>query len=80
MEPLVIFGAGLVMYCGYLAVMDEINDVRGWCAKRAQTRKSKTQAARSARAATRPVSGKDRGYERTGGYACSGALPAPQAR
>ena len=24
MEPLVIFGAGLVMYCGYLAIMDEM--------------------------------------------------------
>jgi hypothetical protein len=24
MEPLVIFGAGLVVYCGYLSIMDEI--------------------------------------------------------
>ena len=27
MEPLVLFGAALVIYCGYIAVTDEL---RGW--------------------------------------------------
>jgi hypothetical protein len=28
MEPLVLFGVGLVVYCGYLALQDEICDIR----------------------------------------------------
>jgi hypothetical protein len=33
MEPLVLFGAGLVVYCGYLAFMDEVADMKRSFAK-----------------------------------------------
>jgi hypothetical protein len=33
MEPLVLFGAGLVVYCGYLALLDEMHDIRRSYAK-----------------------------------------------
>jgi len=43
MEPLVIFGAGLVVYCGYLAFLDSSKawrDCRSKClAKRARAKK-----------------------------------------
>ncbi|HTP66536.1 MAG TPA: hypothetical protein VMJ66_14175 [Geobacteraceae bacterium] len=28
MEPMVIFGAGLVIYCGYIAVVDAVSDLQ----------------------------------------------------
>ena len=28
MEPLVIFGAGLVIYCGFIALFDAVRDSR----------------------------------------------------
>ena len=33
MEPLVLFGAGMVVYCGYLAIMDEVADMKRSFAK-----------------------------------------------
>jgi hypothetical protein len=35
MEPLVVFGAGLVAYCGWLAILDEIRVLKKWYERRA---------------------------------------------
>ena len=55
MEPLVIFSAGLVVYCGYLAILDCI---KGWrvcrlvtAAKRAPTKKRHAVSGRQRRPA-----------------------------
>ena len=47
MEPLVVFGGGLVVYCGYLALMDEIDDIRRWYAKRTASSRSRSSASRA---------------------------------
>jgi hypothetical protein len=48
MEPMVIFSAGLVMYCGYIALVDVVRD--GWCGKvkaeRSDRKKRRTRAAK----------------------------------
>lgn len=41
MEPLVIFGAGLVVYCGYLAVLDSCT---AWKACRKESAARRTPA------------------------------------
>ena len=50
MEPLVIFGAGLVVYCGYLALLDSCKAwkiCRSKCAvKRAPAKKRQTATGR----------------------------------
>lgn len=38
MEPLVIFGAGLVIYCGYLALLDSSKSWRAWRLRTAANR------------------------------------------
>lgn len=78
MEPLVVFGAGLVIYCGYLAVMDEIRDAKRCFAKRKAP--CGTGAARPSRKPARPVAAKGAAYGGNSGYACGGRLLAPQAR
>jgi len=63
MEPLVLFGAGLVVYCGYLAVMDEIADVKRSLAKSGVKRRQKA-AVKGKRATRNPVgSGAGKGYD-----------------
>lgn len=54
MEPLVLFGVGLVVYCGYLALLDEIQDFRRSYAKsRAKCgRKAMERGKRTVRAAS----------------------------
>jgi len=59
MEPLVIFGAGLVIYCGYLAMLDS---TKAWrtcrmeaAAKRASTKKQGVIPGRRSR--PRPATG-----------------------
>lgn len=44
MEPLVVFGAGLVAYCGWLAVLDEIQALKKWHARQvaARSRRART--------------------------------------
>jgi len=56
MEPLVIFGAGLVVYCGYLAMLDS---TKAWrtcrmetAAKRASTKKQRVISGRRRRPGT----------------------------
>lgn len=53
MEPLVIFGAGLVIYCGYLALLDSSKTWRAWrletAAKRAPAKKRRVVPARQQR-------------------------------
>lgn len=51
MEPLVLFGAGLAVYCGYLAFMDEVADIKRSLAKSGvkSRRKDSGKGKRSAR-------------------------------
>lgn len=78
MEPLVVFGAGLVIYCGYLAVMDEIRDAKRCYAKRKAP--CGARAAKAARKSARPVVAKDEVYAGNSGYARGGRLLVSQAR
>ncbi len=49
MEPLVIFGAGLVVYCGYLSIADEIRVwKKSYARQRIADRKKTAKAARKA--------------------------------
>lgn len=58
MEPLVIFGAGLVMYCGYLAIMDEMRDLAFLreCLKNKMARNRKFLKASKVSRTNRPLS------------------------
>ncbi|MBP1752872.1 MAG: hypothetical protein H6Q57_1708 [Geobacteraceae bacterium] len=58
MEPLVIFGAGLVMYCGYLAILDEMRDLAFLreCLKNKMERKRKLLKASKVSRTNRPLS------------------------
>ena len=58
MEPLVIFGAGLVMYCGYLAILDEMRDLAFLreCLKNKMARKRKLLKASKVSRTNRPLS------------------------
>jgi hypothetical protein len=80
MEPLVVFGAGLVVYCGYLAIKDEICDFNRWYAKRTASARKKNAATRAVRRVARAVSGRDRVYEGNRRCACGGRLPEPLSR
>ncbi|HKZ17887.1 MAG TPA: hypothetical protein VJ161_10550 [Geobacteraceae bacterium] len=80
MEPLVVFGGGLVVYCGYLALMDEICDIKRWYAKRTASSRRRSAASRAMRSVARAVSGRDGGYEGNTRCACAGRLPAPMPR
>ncbi len=78
MEPLVVFGAGLVIYCGYLAAMDEIRDLkRCWAKRRASCGAGTTKVAKKT---ARPVPA--RGVAFAGNPACGrgGRLLVPQLR
>ena len=50
MEPLVIFGAGLVIYCGYLALLDSS---KAWKADRSMCAAKRTPAKKRQAAAGR---------------------------
>jgi hypothetical protein len=50
MEPLVIFGAGLVAYCGYLAILDS---TKAWRACRVETVAKRSPAKKRHTAASR---------------------------
>jgi hypothetical protein len=78
MEPLVIFGAGLVIYCGYLAAVDEISDFKKCYAKRKASCGNRT--ARAARKNARPIAARGGAYEGNSAYARGGRLLVPQAR
>jgi hypothetical protein len=58
MEPLVIFGAGLVIYCGYLAILDEMRDLAYLreCLKNKIARKRKILKASKVSRINRPLS------------------------
>ncbi len=76
MEPLVVFGAGLVIYCGYLAAIDEIRDVkRCWTKRRASCG---ARAAKVAKKPAHPVAA--RGYAGNSAYGRGGRLLVPQLR
>jgi hypothetical protein len=64
MEPLVLFGAGLVVYCGYLAVMDEVADLKRCLAKNGVKRRQKDAV--KGKRATRNIMGSGAGK----GYNC----------
>lgn len=53
MEPLVIFGAGLVIYCGYLSLLDSSRSWQAWrletAAKRAPAKKRRAVPVRQQR-------------------------------
>lgn len=78
MEPLVIFGAGLVVYCGYLAAADEIRDIKRWYARHRALCNGK--AARTVRNRVRAISDRNRRPRHDRGYACTGSMLASQAR
>jgi len=78
MEPLVIFGAGLVIYCGYLAAIDEIRDFKR-CYSRHKASRG-TRMAKSAKNHARPVAAKGGAYAGNPAYARGGRLLAAQAR
>lgn len=78
MEPLVVFGAGLVIYCGYLAAIDEIRDLKKCCAKRRASCRAGT--AKVAKKAARPVAARGGAYAGNSAYSRGGRLLVPQAR
>jgi hypothetical protein len=80
MEPLVVFGVGLVVYCGYLAIREDIGDFKRWYAKRTASSKSRNAASQAVRKVARLVSAEGRGYERNRRCSCGGRLPAPLSR
>jgi hypothetical protein len=74
MEPLVIFGAGLVAYCGYLAIMDEIRVL-----KKSQVRNHisfRNKSLKRVRTAITPLTANNRQYKANRRYAGGGELPA----
>ncbi len=78
MEPLVIFGAGLVIYCGYLSIMDEI---RAWKKSDARQRiPDRKTSVKTARHAAIPLfeRGNKNGANR--GYTVSNGLLAQHLR
>ncbi len=77
MEPLVLFAAGLVVYCGYLALIDEIRDFRSSFAKDGAKCRRKISAA--VRRAARParIQGEGKGRCADGVF---GRLQVTQAR
>jgi hypothetical protein len=77
MEPLVLFGAGLVFYCGYLAFVDEMSDIRRNFAKNGVRCRRKT-AARE-KSPVRKTPGQRGRYTENRAYAC-GRLQAMQLR
>ena len=77
MEPLVLFGAGLVVYCGYLAFMDEVADMKRSFAKSGAKSRRKVTGKEKRSARNVPASGA--GYAGNRGYDC-GRLLATQVR
>ncbi len=78
MEPLVIFGAGLVIYCGYLAAIDEMRDLKRFFAKLRAACGTKT--AKAAKKNARPVAARGGAYSGNPAYARGGRLLVSQAR
>lgn len=78
MEPLVIFGVGLVIYCGYLAAMDEMRDLKRCYARHMASRGAKT--AKAAKKHARPVAAKGGAYAGSQAYARGGRFLVAQAR
>ena len=77
MEPLVLFGAGLVIYCGYLAFMDEVADMKRSFAKSGV--KSRRKDTGRGKRSIRKVPAFSAGYAGNRGYVCSRRL-ATQVR
>ena len=77
MEPLVLFGAGLVVYCGYLAFMDEVADMKRSFAKSGV--KCRRKHTWKAKRSVRKVPDCGAGYAGNRGYDCSRLL-ATQVR
>ncbi len=78
MEPLVIFGAGLVVYCGYLTIMDEI---RAWKKGEARQRISvRKTTVKTARHAALPLFERGRKNVANRGYTVSNGLLAQHLR
>lgn len=77
MEPLVLFGAGLVIYCGYLAFMDEVADVKRSFAKSGAKNRRKIIGKEKRLARNVPAGGA--AYAGNRGYDC-GRLVATQVR
>ena len=77
MEPLVLFGAGLVIYCGYLAFMDEVADMKRSFAKSGV--KSRRKLPGKGKRFVRKVPDFGSGYAGNRGYVCSRRL-ATQVR
>ncbi len=50
MEPLVVFSAGLVIYCGYIALHDAVRDRERSCAGKTEQVKGKKLCAAPGRA------------------------------
>ncbi len=78
MEPLVIFGAGLVVYCGYLAIVDEIQVLKKSYAIRQIAIRKKSR--NSARETVKPVTENIRHYKGNRRYAGNGSLLAQHLR
>jgi hypothetical protein len=78
MEPLVIFGAGLVVYCGYLSIVDEIRVLKKSYARRRVSNWKKS--AKSARKAITPLTTNERHYKGNRRYAGNGGLLAQHLR
>jgi len=72
MEPLVLFGAGLVIYCGYLAFLDEVADMKRNFAKSGV--KSRRKDTGKVKRSTRNVPDSGKGYAGNRGYDCSRLL------
>ena len=58
MEPLVVFSVGLVVYCGYLSLLDAVRDRERSCAGKTEKAKEKKLYPAPGRAI---FSGRDRG-------------------
>lgn len=78
MEPLVIFGAGLVVYCGYLSLMDEISAWKKSHARQRVTERKKT--AKAARNVAMPLFTKRLKNGANRGYAVSNGMLAQHMR
>ncbi len=78
MEPLVVFGAGLVIYCGYLAALDEIRVFKRCYAKRRTL--CSTRASKTAKGRVRPVAAKGAACAGSSGYTCGGRLLVSEIR
>jgi hypothetical protein len=77
MEPLVLFGAGLVVYCGYLAIMDEVAAMKRSFAKSGE--KSRRKNTGKEKCLARNVPARGAAYAGSRGYDC-GRLLATQVR